>query len=265
MIASSRCLGIVKEYEEVLAGVKKSLPTIYFSKKSNQTVATDFLAYVFEGILKWGKEDVRDRLDSSIINRLKLERAINSLDFPPELDPKSDLWYVSCLLYPDSFRYDKDRHTIATYEKVLSGRLPRFPKWFFTDFEGEVNSALCLNHAISRFLPFKTIPGLYELFSSPKAAGFLNEVKLLDPCLHYYDSPLDMLHNSLCEEEKDDYYYRLYKLQAVLQKSGLPNVLATASSFAGKKSEYVEMKHAFEESFNDLYDKTEDVNDADQD
>lgn len=259
MIASSRCIGILKEYEEVLVGAKSALPTIYFSEKSNQKTTCDFLIYVFEGILGWNFEDVRDRLNENIIKKLKLERAINSLEFPPELDPKTDLWYVSCLLYPDVCRYDKDRHIIATYEKILSGKLPRFPKWFFSDYDGDVNASLCLNYALSKNFPNKTIPELYELFSSPRAISFLNDMKLLQPCSHYYETPLDMLHNSLCDEEKDEYRYYLFRLKNILKDSGLPPVLVPVSSYESAKEAYLKIKQEFIDCFNSVFDKMTDA------
>jgi len=257
MTASSRCLGIVKEYEEVLVGAKNALPTIYFSEKCNQKTTCDFLTYVFEGILKWDKEDVKNRLNDCIIKKLKLERAINSLDFPPELDTKSDFWYVACILYPETFIYDRDAHTIAVYEKVLSGRLQRFPKWFFTDFDGEVNFALCLSHAINKYVPCATIKELYEFFSSQTAQSFLNDVKLLQPCLHYFESPLEMFHSSLCEDEKNNYYYYRYKLQEVLHKTGFSSHLVPVYTYVTRKKEYLAMKHDFEECFNRLFDQME--------
>jgi len=259
MIANSRCMGIVKEYEDVLVGYKNALPTIYFSEKSNKKTTIDFLTYVFEGLLGWGKEDVRDRLNATVIKKLRLERAINSLEFPPELDPASDFWYIACLLYPDDIRYDKDRHAVATYEKVLSGRLPRFPKWFFSDFDGEVNAALCLNYALSRFYPTKKIKDLYELFASPKSTAFLYEVQLMQPCTHYFDSPLDMLHHSLCDEEKDEYCYYRLKLKRSLEEAGFSSKLKPVSSYGGMKFKYTTMKNAFEESFNTTVDEMENV------
>ena len=255
MVASSRCIGIVKEYEDVLAGAKKSLPTIYFSDKTNQKTTLDFLVYVFEGILGWDAEDVRGRLDRRVIKKLRLERAVNCLEFPPELDPEEDLWYISCLLYPDKYRYDRDRHSLATYEKVLSENLPRFPKWFFSDYDGEVNAALCLNYALSRYFPATSIPELYEVFASPKANSLMNEFKLSQPCALFFGSPLDMLHNSLCSEERSDYHYYRHKVAGLLDKAGLPSKISPASSYEGMRRKYLEVKKGFEEAFNGMIDK----------
>ncbi len=204
------------QYEDVLLGKRQSFQLVRREELEEKGIpnAIKMLRYVFDDLLGWTPEMVRDYLTLDLIKWLKVERAFNKIPFPPELDPKKDLFYVASVLYPDVITYRKKDFTLQVYEKVISGELKKYPKKFFNDDEGFKNIIICLRYCIAQELFSYTTEQVYELFSNPKkAAKFLTNARLKKYVDYYYSDYLDLLHETLTEEYRNSLFYNYYKFQ----------------------------------------------------
>lgn len=197
------------EYEDILLGKRKDFSTAYLGKENSEKEALDIIRYAFEKLLGWSPVMIRDYCTPELIQLLHLQRPVNKIEFPPELDRNQDLFYIAWLLYPHTIHHSKRDLTLRVYQKVLDGRLVKFPKNFFLTASGEINASICMRYAINQFLNVSGTKNLYMFFADiSKAREFLKEVRLLVPCTDIYEYPIDMLHNCLSKSQQNDLFYR---------------------------------------------------------
>lgn len=205
------------EYEDILLGKKKDFSTTYIGKENIQDNALCVIRYAFEELLQWSPTTIRDFASLELIKKLHLQRAVNKIEFPPELDPKKDLFYLAWLLYPHTVHHTRRDLALQIYQSVLDGKLVKFPKNFFLTANGELNASICLQYAINQRLYISDIKELYLFFSNVKnAKAFLEEVRLLTPCMDIYEYPIDMLHNCLPRKQQSEFFYRYAKFLTTL-------------------------------------------------
>ena len=66
----------------------------------------------------------------------------------------------------------------------------------------------------------KTIQELYEYFSDRlQAVAFLKECKLYAPCCEFYEYPIDYLHHSLPDAERNSLYYHFGRFLTDLEET----------------------------------------------
>jgi len=190
-------VGLIQEYEKILLGKNKDFSSVYIKHNAKESEVSELLKYAFCDILGFTPEDMRDYLSPELIKRMKLKKAIDKIDYPPEFknEKYSNLDYLASVVYPDKVKYTKKDIILSTYVKVLSGET-RFPKNFFTAYEHDVYFPICLFYAIDKNLRFKAIGDLYKFFSNKeRGMKFLQKVKLYQPYRKvYHDSPLNILH-----------------------------------------------------------------------
>lgn len=210
------------EYENVLLGNQ----TVYMISKRGdnkakvEESAAELFRYVFSDILQWTPQMVRDYLTNDLIDWLKLRRAYKKLHFPPELDPATDLFYVACILYPDEIHYSKKDITLEVYEKVLNGELVKFPKGFFSEQDGIDNLKICFSYAVGQEYFMLTKEELYERFRNKKGIDeFLSKWLLRNTVYKYFESALDLLHQTLPSEDQSDLFYQHGKFLLNVQET----------------------------------------------
>lgn len=93
--------GVLMEYEQILLGntinSRSKFTATYISKNADDRYALHLLRYVFEEILDWSPIVTRTFLSGELIDMLKLRVVANSIQFPPELSPKTDYFYYASL------------------------------------------------------------------------------------------------------------------------------------------------------------------------
>lgn len=214
------------DYENTLLGHQAAYK---LSKKDTDRGEIDsrihsLLHYIFDELLEWTPKMVRDYLNWNLIEWLNITSVINKIEFPPELDPQKDLFYVAALLYPDEVSYKKKDYVLQVYEKVLNNELNKFPKSFFTNAEGIKNLQTCFRYYVQQKLYDKNIKELYLYFSDRvRAKKFLVSSNL---SLHYgkhYDRVIDLFHDCLNEGERSELYYHYAKflLESSIVKENL--------------------------------------------
>ena len=202
----------IAEYEDTLVGKQKAISTYYFSygKYGNQRLALQIMKYAFETYLGWSPATLRDYISNEIFNRLQLKPLLHYIEFPPELDPKKDLFYIIHLIYPDVVRFSKKDLVLHVFQQLLEGSIMKFPKEFFTGADGEQRAQICLRYILEQKLTFVSVQEAYAFFSTPNCLKLLNKYKLLSVCRDLYDSPLTYLHYSLPSKQQDVFWYRYY-------------------------------------------------------
>lgn len=211
-------IGLIMEYEDILLGKRNEFSTSYLSKDNAENDGMIILKYVFENLLGWSPVTIRDFISPELIRMLHLQRVVNKIEFPPELDKNKDLFYLAWLMYPETVHHTRRDLTLKIYQQVLRGELTKFPKNFFLTARGEMNASICLQYAINQNLCVKTIEELYMMFSDKKRAReFLGKVRLLVPCGDIYEYPIDMLHDSLPTSQKNEFFYMYGKFLSVLK------------------------------------------------
>ena len=95
----------------------------------------------------------------------------------------------------------------------------KYPKGFFTGREGEENAKVCLRHALSEGMALKTIPEIYQMFSTD-GVRFLRSKMLNTAYVENWKDPLDYLHASLAPSQKDELLYRKLKGEKLASSIG---------------------------------------------
>ena len=129
-----------------------------------KTTAKQILRFIFEELLEWTPEQVRDYLTPQIAEQLHLTRIVHQIDFPSECNPETDLFYLAAFVYPEQIRISKRKQVLFVYEKVLQGKLKNFPKIFFLSGDAEYNLEICLAYALNHFGNFHSVEELYGFF-----------------------------------------------------------------------------------------------------
>ena len=212
-------IGLLLEYEEILLGNRKEFSSTYIGKQSSQNNIIPLFLYAFESLLGWNKSDISKFISFPLIEKLRLIRPYNRLYFPPELNQKSDAFYLASILYPDEIHYSKTEMTLQVYEKVLNSSISRYPKRFFSGGDGSLNAAVCLQYYINQHLFLPSEKDVFKKFSNDKWANeFLKEAKLLSYCNDNFESPLDFLYDTYENIKYADLYYEKGRFERSLRK-----------------------------------------------
>ena len=206
------------EYEDILLGKRKDFSSVYMGKNASQTNIKSILKFAFEELLGWTPETVRDYTDHNLIKALHLERPVKKLYFPPEVSRETDLFYLAGILYPETIHFSKKELILKVYQEVLDGKIAKYPKNFFTSSDGKLTACTCLYYALKQFLNITSIDELYAYFADrTQANAFLKRVRLKVPCDDIYEYPIDMLHDSLPETQRDELCYRFERFLAEMK------------------------------------------------
>ena len=233
---------LLYEYEQVLLGNKTAIPPYYFKygDDTSKNYALYIIKFAVEKYLRWDPQDMKDHFTKEIAIQMKLEQLMKYIDFPPELNRDTDYYYLATYLYPNSVKIDIKELVLRTYKDVLSGNLCKFPKEYLSGTQGMMRAGICLQYMINQHLTFHTVKDMYKYFSEPTGAKILKEYRLNNICNEIYEHPIDYLHESLPERQKDEFWYHYYrfkvynalqlkKLKKLQQKKQKANASATAA------------------------------------
>nr|WP_303182444.1 hypothetical protein [Lachnoclostridium phocaeense] len=211
-------IGLIVEYEDIMLGNRRDFSSAYVNRQTLQRDCIDLLKYVFEDLLHWTPSMIMDFTTKELLDQLHLTRIIRRLEFPPEIDPEKDLFYLPVLMYPDKLGVSKRDLVLRVYQKLLAGKLSKYPKNFFLNKDGDINACICLQYAINTDLQLESIEDLYAYFSDKsKCSKFLHEHKLYNACREIYEYPIDFLHDSLPTEQQEELLYRYYRFKTVFE------------------------------------------------
>lgn len=206
---------LIYYYEQILMGNENTWPAPLFDcqKRIQEQRALKVFKYVIEDYMKWSPEDAAVYLDYNFIVKMKLDKLLPKITFPKELDPKVDMVYIVSLLYPDKVVIDAKQKILLVYKKVLRGDSLRLPKSFTIEPEGIFNACICLQYVLEQNYMFNSIEEMYQMFTTTEASRLLKKYRLQNVQKELFLSPLDYLHESLPEDQKDEILYHKYALQ----------------------------------------------------
>ncbi len=211
-------MGIINDYEEVLIGNRKKIPTGYFlfDKKGNERVALSVIRYAIENLLGWDIKNAIRLFNKNYITLMKLEQMVSYIAFPSDVT-KEDTEYILYLLYPKYIDYDVKRYTLRIYEKVLNNQ-GRYPKDYMYGYLGMLRAKICLQYSINKNCLFKSIDDLYSFFASKDCIKYLKANKLYQLYTSFYSSPLEYLHDSMPSSIKNEFLYHNYTFMKKFQE-----------------------------------------------
>ena len=200
------------KYEQMLIGNSPSNPYDYFpyTAEVNMKMALDVFRYAFEQFLRWTPLEVRDYINMDILDKLKLTFFLRYIQFPVELDPGRDLFYLAWLMYPQTIHMSETDLILNVYKGVLDRSLKKYPKEFFTGNSGYVRAMVCLKYALENGRQFENLEELYAYYASPDVWKFLKEAKLDAVCKDLFRTPVEYLHECLSDAQRDEFLYHYY-------------------------------------------------------
>lgn len=213
---------LLYEYELILTGERLNYSSGYFvgTPENQQKVALEFVRFAVEIFLKWTPQEMEQYFDNKVIDRMKLRRVISYINFPQELNPKESLFYLAHLLYPTVFEYSPNDLVLKMYKVILAddGSRARFPKEYMRGNEGISKACICLQYMLQTNFRFKNVREMYELFASTEGGKILKQYKLYLICNQLFESPVDFIHETLIESQKNESYFYYYKFMYFYRK-----------------------------------------------
>lgn len=209
--------GILYEYTKVLTGEMAGFSSATLGRKSpkSQKNAMIICRLAFEIFLRWTPEDVAGRLTKTILDELKLTDVLPYLELPADYFTSGDYTLLAAAIYPGKLSVSENTLVINTYKMVLLGKddggLYRFPKKYFDGNIGMKRAAICFRYMMSTNTFFHSTKEMYEFFASPAGSHLINSQGLKLVLRDIYHSPVRFLHESLPEEERDNYWYHYYE------------------------------------------------------
>lgn len=209
---------LIYEYQQMLLDEDKTFPSGYFTEKNadhkrkNEVSAIAVIKYAIENLLGWTPEQMQRNLNYGIICKLRLRHFLDYIDFQPEVNVDKDFDAIAAKIYPDRIRIDERALVIKTFERALSGEISKLPKAFFEDKSGRDRAIICLNYVISQKCVFNDIQDVYAFFVSPQGKRFIQHNRLSSAQRLLWESPLDYIHDSLNEADRNEVWFHYYKL-----------------------------------------------------
>ena len=206
------------EYDDLMIKKRAYYSNSYFryGKGENEENALAVIKYAFTRYLRWPPEVIAKRLNHEIMEKLHLLSLMQYIDYPIEYKKDKDYYYLVTLVYHRHRLTFRDK-TIHTYEKIISGEIPKYPKEYFVGSEGQRRAHICLQYLINNYLDIKTINELYHFFATRESFQMLRKYRLNSVCRDIFDTPVDYFHYTLPYEKRNEFLYHFYKFKMLTQ------------------------------------------------
>lgn len=211
---------LIFEYEAILTGQHKIFSLYYFrfGDETNEAEALRVFKYAFDTYLRWTPEELYRNLTVEMLETLKLTQLLRFVKYPPEADASVDVYPIVAKLYPGRFKENMRDSVMRVYDRVISDPQGKFPKEYFIDNEGRVRALLCLQYALNKMPPFKSVQDMYESFVGPPGTALLKRMKLYSACSRMFEFPIDYLHEALPKTVKSEYWYHFYRFSIISKR-----------------------------------------------
>ncbi len=203
---------IIYEYEEVLLGKKAIICLDFFQKNAkelNEKQALAVFRYAFEVYLRWSPIQIRENITKELLEKMKLTQLIRYLQFPAEINPEKDCYYIANIMYPYLLDIDFKKNVLHVFKESLKNK-EKLPKEFLSEAIGEIRANICMQYILSEKMYFETTEELYYYFYSKKGIQELKKYKLYGAIGNFYNSPLEFMHFSLPQAQKNEFLYHYY-------------------------------------------------------
>lgn len=211
---------LISEYDDILLGKRNNYSAYYFgsSKHQNEKEALYIFKYAFEYYLRWDPFTLRDMLNMEILKKLKLNQILKYIDFPPELNPETDLFYIVWKLYSFTKNYSERDLILRVYNNMLEDKIKKFPKEFFNGSYGQLRALVCLQYVFSNYMSFTSISEIYDLSATDEFICILKKYKLLSVAKDIFATPVDFAHYAIPKSQRDNTTYMIKKFEYLWEK-----------------------------------------------
>lgn len=207
-------------YEDFLIGRTSGISNYYFygtdAGGANENVALSCFRYAIENLLQWSPSVAIRRFDNYIIEQLKLDKIMNYIHFPVEIE-KGSAEYILSRLYPQHLRLTQKDLVEKIYIGVLRNSR-QFPREYFVGADGFRRFCYCLRYLIVNYLVFYHIEEVYQFFYTKKGIQMLSAFRLRIPAIHLGISLYDAIYAISKDNEDSRLYYCYYKFQEKLKR-----------------------------------------------
>lgn len=212
---------LLYEYQLLLLGrIPAIQPDLFEGEaKQKEKAALDIIRYAVEQLLRWTPKEMATKFNKEVINRLKLNKIVSYVIFPPEADKTRDYFVYAHKLYPTIIPMDLYTLTLLTYNKVHQKHLVKFPKGFFDDNLGRTRALLCMNYALSTNGRFGSKRELYKAFTEGSGMHFIQQHRLELARRLSWEHPIDYVHDALSRNDRDEMWYHYYKFAMLYQQT----------------------------------------------
>lgn len=187
------------------------------ASKENDALAV--VRYAITNILGWTPQEAFVFFNKEVMQKLKLDQACKYIQFPRDLSPNSDYWWIIYKAFPTQVSYEPYQRVLNMYKRILKGEIKHFPRNVFDGTEGAEYLNSLLHYFISENIPANTVEDLYDAFGhSANIVKELKKAKLFYAYKNKFYSPLDWLHSSL-EDESNSLYYHYQQYMDVFEKT----------------------------------------------
>lgn len=199
------------DYEQLLIGNSKLLSPFNFyginPGGANQKNALSCIRYGLEDLLQWDLDTCKKKFDRYTIQLMKMERLVEYISFPPEVefgDPK----YILTLLYPNDIHLNQKELIESMYQRVIDDKC-QFPREYFLGQNGFYRFSICLCYLINNYCPVYDVEDLYSFFSSSEGRKFLDKYRLKVPMEHLNIDILKCIY-TITDDVQSSYLYYCY-------------------------------------------------------
>lgn len=200
------------DYENSLIGRSKEINSYHFfgseAGGTNQQRAITCIRYAFEDLLEMKPEEVVRRLDIYLIHVMKLDKVLNYINWPSEVEP-GNIKYLLSLMYPNLIKLNQQKMVENIYKGVLQGT-NQFPRDFFAGSTGMYRYCACLKYLIENYKSFYNIEDMYDFLLSSSGRSFLNKYRLLVPAKQLEINLIDCIHLLTSDCDLSELYYHYY-------------------------------------------------------
>ena len=198
------------EYNEMLAGRRKSFSSMLLGKEFPETICAEVLKVIFDRYFHWTPVQIRDCLTPEIAERMKLEPLLKRIPAPDEILKDRELCYVAWYLYPKTRNVSESDLVIRVYHHLMNGDIQRFPKNYFLSQLGNLRAKLIMRAALQEYIlprySFSTLNELYAFFGTDRVNAVMDECKLTTMIKQKAGIALNMLHMALGEQGDNGLY-----------------------------------------------------------
>lgn len=211
---------LYSEYEKIYVGIKKNLPGSFFKENPDKAKenAIAIIKYAFEIMLGWTPEDISFSVNADILKTMHLNTLVKYLQIPEEFGSKIEPKYFAHILYPDKIYFDDSGIALNIYKRILSGENIGYPKKFFHDEKGIARAKVCLSYVLREKLIFSDIEEVYKYFLTPQGKADIHNFHL-NAAFALFETPIDFVHQTLAESQKNDFLYHYYKFKYLYKKA----------------------------------------------
>lgn len=202
---------IVNWEQKVRDNENTNLADAYFSfdDETNKRIAVELFKHVFENVLNWTPEDVRNNLVYEMIQKMKLTKPYRCIakSFPKGIEARSGTWYLAKACYPDQIK-DCELEDIwkMQYMRVRNAKKGRYLTDFFTDADGRLKARICMQYELVNNVRFKDQEEMYDYFAdTEKSMELIEAAKLKTPMNIHYENPLEYMHDSLAPDQRSEF------------------------------------------------------------